>query len=404
MDIRTLLGTVVIVQLCCALGLGVIGRDVKGLGGLRWFESAYLCTALGLGWAFWMASVNVWAQFGARCLVMVAAVLMTQGVAEFVSARANMLPWGAAAWVTCCSLDLVCVLTHREALAPAVFCTFFSVQLILAALVLLSRQDPVERFAVRAAAVLMSGMAVVCLGRAVVSPFRDLPANPFAPDPVRFIGLTFFMLFSAGTAFALIGMVTVRLRQQLEHEARTDALTGMLNRRALEAAMTGVIAGCRARGRALAVIAVDLDHFKRINDAHGHGGGDAVLRAVATALAQGVRDTDLVARVGGEEFMLVLPTRGATETFRVAERLRQGLEAMAVPFGAATLGATASFGVATLDHPGEDWSQLFRRADRWLYAAKQDGRNRTRGEGDPHPAPAAAAPLAGAPRFAPSLG
>lgn len=404
MDIRTLLGVVVIVQACCALGLWAIGWHVRGLRGLRWFQWAYASTALGLGCADWGADNHIWTQVAGRCLVMLAAVLMSQGVAEFVSSQANLLAWGGAFWLLFCALEIPAALTGHSDAGVVLFCTFFAAQLYIAALILHARPTPDEKSIIRSAAVFIAGMASVCLLRAAVVPFRSLPADPFVPDPLRFGGLTVFMVFSAAMAFGFIGVVTVRLRGQMEMQANTDALTGVLNRRAIERLAPGEIAACRARGATLAVVAVDLDRFKAVNDVYGHAAGDAVLCATAQALVQGVRQTDQVARVGGEEFVLVLPTRGPQEAFEVAERLRLKLQGLEIRHGDAALTMTASFGVAALSGFSDNWSQLFRRADRWLYLAKQEGRNRTRGDGDFLPAAPAVAttqPWPAPPRLAP---
>ena len=397
-DIRTLLGAVALVQLACAGGLWVIGRQVHELSGLRWFQWAYTCTALGLGLGYFYIAEWGPALFAVRCVVMAAAVLMTQGVAEYVAASANLLPWGSAFLLLFVAVDGLPAVSAHPHLATSLFCTFFAVQLFTSILVLLSHQDAAERFTTRAAAWMMGGMVLVCLLRAVAGPIRSLPPDPLANDPMRFAGLTVFMVFSAAMAFGFIGMVTMRLQRQLEVEARTDALTGVLNRRALEQVAPGALAACRARGTSLAVLAVDLDRFKWINDAHGHAGGDAVLCAVARALGQSLRDTDLLARVGGEEFVVVLPKRGARLAFEIAERLRTRLEGLQVNYAGQVIPVTASFGVAALSGTEDNWGQVSRRADRWLYLAKQSGRNCTRGEGDPLAAAAEAIPALAAMR------
>ncbi|MGH3183808.1 MAG: GGDEF domain-containing protein, partial [Streptosporangiaceae bacterium] len=123
---------------------------------------------------------------------------------------------------------------------------------------------------------------------------------------------------------------------------------------------------------------------------HGHAAGDAVLAAAARQLQQGLRNTDLVARFGGEEFIAVLPERDAQRAAEIAERLRARMEELRVEFEGRELGVTASFGIAALAG-GDAWSELLRRADHALYEAKRAGRNCLRGEGmavAPAPAPA----------------
>ncbi|RNE90971.1 diguanylate cyclase [Marichromatium sp. AB31] len=148
-------------------------------------------------------------------------------------------------------------------------------------------------------------------------------------------------------------------------QAERDPLTGLLNRRGLDRAMA------RTRGRACeyATVFIDLDHFKRINDELGHDRGDAVLQAVARVLCQHTRKSDLCARWGGEEFLLVLPYSNLRDGERTAEKLRRAIaRESAVP-------TTASLGVS-LGRPGEPLDQTLARADQAVYRAKHSGRNR----------------------------
>jgi diguanylate cyclase (GGDEF)-like protein len=159
----------------------------------------------------------------------------------------------------------------------------------------------------------------------------------------------------------------------------TDPLTGVCNRRRLVEELPLEIERARRTAKPLAVVICDIDHFKRINDGHGHPAGDEVLRAFARLLAGSVRETDWVARYGGEEFVVVLPNADAEGAAGVAGKLRAAVEALAVAADGATIRLTASFGVAAC-RPGRDdevpVDALIERADQALYRAKQNGRNR----------------------------
>jgi diguanylate cyclase (GGDEF)-like protein len=158
--------------------------------------------------------------------------------------------------------------------------------------------------------------------------------------------------------------------------ATTDVLTGLLNRRAfLEWAERELRRAARYRD-AFSCIMLDVDHFKQINDKHGHAAGDSVLGFVGAMLPKAVRSCDVVARWGGEEFVLALPSTPLQGAALVAERARHALEhaAVSIPSGA-HVPVTASFGVAQLQ-PGENIDELIDRADRAMYAAKSGGRNR----------------------------
>ncbi|SDN58501.1 PAS domain S-box-containing protein/diguanylate cyclase (GGDEF) domain-containing protein [Halomonas shengliensis] len=164
-----------------------------------------------------------------------------------------------------------------------------------------------------------------------------------------------------------------RMEQRLEFLARHDELTGLLNRRAGLALLEEEIARSRRYSTPLAIAACDLDHFKRINDRHGHAAGDNVLREAAMRMRRALRQHDHLVRTGGEEFLVILPGISLAEGWQAMERLRLALSA--TPLEAPPLTLTLSAGVAELA-PGEDSDALMERADRALYGAKEAGRNR----------------------------
>jgi two-component system cell cycle response regulator len=171
------------------------------------------------------------------------------------------------------------------------------------------------------------------------------------------------------------------LIEESQRMAATDSLTGLMNRRAFAGAMRGEIARCRRYGQQLSLALLDVDHFKRINDSRGHGGGDRVLAALGKLLQQIVRASDYVARWGGEEFVVAYSSTGGDGSLLAAERLREAIAAMQVTDEAGEpIPVTVSVGVAELG-PAGDLDGLVDRADRAMYASKAGGRNRvTRAE------------------------
>jgi diguanylate cyclase (GGDEF)-like protein len=159
-----------------------------------------------------------------------------------------------------------------------------------------------------------------------------------------------------------------------ETRAATDALTGLPNRRALEDTMRRMLAQADRTGAPLSVLAIDLDHFKRVNDTHGHEHGDAVLAGVGHVLGAAIRASDFVARYGGEELVVLAPDTDAAGALLVAEKLRRAIATIDLPADDGSL--TASFGVAAFPEHGADAETLMRAADRALYDAKQRGRDR----------------------------
>jgi diguanylate cyclase len=157
-------------------------------------------------------------------------------------------------------------------------------------------------------------------------------------------------------------------------EARTDSLTGLPNRRALDDELGRRIAAYRRQGTPLAVLLVDVDRFKSVNDTYGHHIGDQVLKVVADSLRQAVRDCDLLARYGGEEFAVLVAGGTPEEFMSAAERVRQFVEQRPVRCEGIELRTTISCGVAEASG-GEEIASLLRRADEALYASKSGGRN-----------------------------
>jgi diguanylate cyclase (GGDEF)-like protein len=170
----------------------------------------------------------------------------------------------------------------------------------------------------------------------------------------------------------------IRLQREYKRNAMVDALTGLYNRRWLEDALPRFVNRFRRSGEALALLMVDVDHFKRINDEHGHPAGDSVLIAVAHAIRAGLRPTDNVARYGGEEFAVVLPDTAARAALGVAERLRAAVSMTPVrdPAGKLLPNVTISIGGAVLGASCEDSRALVAAADGALYLSKQGGRDR----------------------------
>ena len=164
-----------------------------------------------------------------------------------------------------------------------------------------------------------------------------------------------------------------RLHDELEHQAMTDALTGLPNRRHGYRELERMIAAAGRHRRRLSVAVLDLDHFKRINDRFGHSAGDHVLRETARRLLAAVRCSDLVARWGGEEFLVLLPDGPAPIVSHAAERFRGAIRGAPYTCGGEPLAATASVGWTTWT--GDSADALLDRADRALYDAKAAGRD-----------------------------
>ncbi|MBI3545796.1 MAG: GGDEF domain-containing protein [Gammaproteobacteria bacterium] len=167
-----------------------------------------------------------------------------------------------------------------------------------------------------------------------------------------------------------------RANQNLEKLVATDSLTGAVNRRELMSKAEVELAGATRLQTPLSVLALDLDHFKSVNDRYGHQAGDEVLKAFVKEVTAILRPSDIVGRVGGEEFLVLLPDTHRAAAEIAAERIRRGIEALVISASGNSLPITVSIGVAQFGVDGDTADACFAVADARLYRAKQDGRNR----------------------------
>ena len=255
--------------------------------------------------------------------------------------------------------------------------------------------------AVIVAAMLMIGLATALTGGAK-SPVLMLFALPVATLPARFnargvqagVAMTLvimilssllagardladgphYLIIAAGTMIGLAACCHTLMSAEAEQRTTSvlDPLTGLLNRKALDTHFEEIRRQAHYTGKPVAMVLCDLDHFKAVNDNHGHQRGDAVLRDIAEALRAHLRTFELVYRVGGEEFVILLPGVQPADAEMVAERVRSGIEGAR----AGDLDVTSSVGVAVAFGTAVDFEALYGASDKALYRAKDEGRNR----------------------------
>jgi diguanylate cyclase (GGDEF)-like protein len=178
-------------------------------------------------------------------------------------------------------------------------------------------------------------------------------------------------------AFDDMALALQQRDQELQEQAISDPLTGLYNRRYLSEFLPRELSRSGRNATPVAVMLIDLDHFKRVNDSFGHEAGDIVLRAVGNLLKSNVRGSDIACRYGGEEFALILPETGADSAVRRAEDIRRAIAALQLSHAGKPIGrVTASFGIALFPDQSHDTDDLLRVADVALYAAKAAGRDR----------------------------
>ena len=257
----------------------------------------------------------------------------------------------------------------------------FSVIYFVSARLTFSRQEGIlgELFWITSS--LFSLLGLLMLARAFTVSRVDIGVfDSFSTWPVN----AYTFMLSAVSQFFISGlfvlMLSYKLNQNLESIATMDGLTGILNRRGLEDAAFKMQGICRRINISMAVLLIDIDHFKKINDKHGHLAGDEVLKQlmskISSASQVGLRSSDVFGRYGGEEFCAFLPNTVEADAAIFAERIRANVEAAKFNIGDMVLKVTVSIGVADSVRVGYEFKGLVAAADAALYSAKNNGRNR----------------------------
>ena len=259
----------------------------------------------------------------------------------------------------------------RTALVPL----FASITLFLSATIILRHREftlPAEW----AAALFIFAFGLVQAAAGVIALMQGADGN--AAYESLFMQFSFLTLPAGyvGCALLVIFMMSSDLAEEMQSIADRDQLTGLLNRRGLNEALSKTYALARRRGLAVAVILVDIDKFEAINEEHGHEAGDLALQHFTRLLQVSRRQEDVLARMGGEEFALILPGSSLENAMRIADVLRERVEIAPLGYKGKPLKMTASFGVATLSDSDDSMREVLVRADTALYRSKKGGRNR----------------------------
>lgn len=375
-DLPTLIGAMCMVSFSAGAALLLASHLHLPVKGLRCWAAGYLVNGLGLALTVMRGVLDpAIAIVGGNTLVAGGYLLVWLGARRL--AERPVRPWMVPPPLAVAAVGMVAFLgDDGTALRVAVM------SLLTAALTLLSAWE-FARLARRRSlvATLLAGLFVahgVFYGaRAAIA--LGAAWEP-AAYPLGFLGVPTFIegfVWMILTGFGLIVLTSEVLQAELARQATRDPLTDLFNRRAFTEAAERELARARRHGRMPAFLLVDLDHFKRLNDTHGHDAGDRLLRAFAVSAATDLRRCDVLARFGGEEFVLMLPETDDAGAVRAAERIRIGTEMLAVTATAGEATATVSVGVAVADAARDDaLEEVLRRADRALYAAKAAGRNR----------------------------
>lgn len=364
--------TLAFVAVCLAgfLGLFLIvawlqQRDMRALA---WWGSAYLIGASSI--SLWGAP-NVFKlppEF-AEALIFVACGMIWNGVRLFHGRRLWPIAAfaGAIVWLILCQVPGVSEGSSARiglgAIVVAIYTFFIAHELWRE-----RRKSVYSRTAAIVVPCLHAAIFLMPLGLRAYMPYV------FSTSWQAVLALE-TIIYAVGTAFIVLLMVKDHHVHYYRRVATTDHLTGLCNRGAFLEAARKLQAFQATRGEPVTLLMFDLDHFKSVNDRFGHGVGDSVLRVFAQSVRKSMRGSDIIGRLGGEEFAAIVAEPMDTVT-HIAERIRAGFEIAGATIGANVVGATVSIGAATTYQAGTDIDALILRADAALYQAKHDGRNR----------------------------
>lgn len=380
LDIRTIMVLFAMLALMFAGLLALAKLHAGSIRGVRQWSAANLCIGLGLGFAYFFTAQTPSTKYAVVLgAILIAAGISLQftGIQSFKESRNYRGPAalfvGVAAFQTFW-FEFVHPDLGARSIANSIL---FSIGYAACARALLIRIDPPLRTAYWFTGLSFAVLSAVLLVRAILIAQSDLQAyGLYVNTPLNPVSFLIGCLVQLCITFGFLLMLNYQLIADIQKIASRDMLTGAFNRRRLEEEAARLQARCGRTGDMLAIMMIDVDHFKSINDSFGHQAGDEVLRRL-TAIAQAsIRADDYFARYGGEEFCILLPSTSEMEAWGLAERLRKIYASTTMKISGENLISTISIGVADSTLAGLEFKALVSAADRALYRAKQEGRNK----------------------------
>lgn len=367
--------TVLVVFLECGI-LTALWMIHRGMPGLALWAAGTLAISFGVLGIYLRGSLPPSVSIIFVNLVIHAGLILTWLGIEAFFQRPLPYRWGLA--ILALSAAGLLYFTFINTAAPPRIVFLMCISAMLAALragSLLRDLRPATRFSQILASIPLICQGLFSLALAVAA--WRLPPSGQAITQVSISGWIFLipMLLSIAVVFTAVLLVNQTIAARLQEAARQDPLTGALTRRALEEAGEIEVVRSRRHGSALSMLLLDIDHFKLINDKHGHPVGDVVLRQFSERVRQCLRREDMFGRIGGEEFCALLPSTPVEGAVNLAERIRGAIADLRIDAGDEMLSIEVSIGVAAFGTHGVDWSDVTRHADAALYAAKRAGRN-----------------------------
>jgi diguanylate cyclase (GGDEF)-like protein len=380
LDIRTIMVICSMLTLLFAGLLALASLHVEAMRGVKHWATANLCISLGLSAAFFYTQtslVNEWAIIASALLIATGTSLQLSGIQAFKQQQSN---WRLVLIIVAIALvqNVYFVLVYPDIINRAVAnSVLFALVYSACARALLIKIEPPLSRAYWFTGLSFALLVVIMLSRAIaiwLSPVENF--DLYTKSPIN--QLTFFLacMVQLCVTFGFLLMLNYRLISDLKKISSLDGLTGALNRRSLEDEASRLKASCMRKAETLAIMMIDIDSFKSVNDSYGHPVGDAVLCRLVEVAHSSIRSDDYLARYGGDEFCMLLRSTNEDEAWRLAERLRQTYSELILNAGNEQVSFTVSIGVADSVAVGLEFSALVSAADQALYRAKQSGRNR----------------------------
>jgi len=358
-------------QATFALTLTLLAWSDRRSRGMAWLAGACgLQLFASISRSMWAVGSNSLNEAAGSCLLILLFFFVYMGLRWFVVRRKLRSISGPL----CVSLSMVVVLAinpFNSALALAVARVAALVIMGKTVEMLLNTRFRALRSNARLSATFLIGVLSVLAFRLPID-LHLLNVSPMVMNLIKtstMISVTFLL-------FSFVGIFVAESKRRLHDETRIDSLTGLRNRRAMEEVALHEVGVSLSSGRSLAMLMMDVDHFKRLNDTWGHGLGDRALRAIGGVLLTVTGADDRVMRMGGEEFAVLLPGYDMASAARVAERLRATVEGLRLNENDEIASFTISIGVGVWREGERGWTDMLRRADVALYRAKREGRNR----------------------------
>jgi diguanylate cyclase len=378
LDPRTMMVMMSALSLLFSGLLTLVGLHAGNIRGVRQWAIGSLCIGLGLAFSYSQLGppANPWPLVFGATLAIAGTCFQFNGIQVFNTGRCNQsIPWLLAGlaffqsyWFVFLHPDI-----HSRAIANSLL--FFFINAACARALFIPIEQPLRTaywvtgasFAILATMFLLRAGAIYRYPPNTYGLYAQIPLNPVS----FFIG----SMAQMSIVFGFVLMLNYRLAADHHKLASTDALTGVMNRRSLQQEANRLLAHCSRTGESIAVMMIDVDHFKSINDRYGHLVGDEVLRHLTAIAQKSIRVSDYLARFGGEEFCVLLPGSLEKDAWILANRLRHAFASTPCAFGDEDLSSTISIGIADSSHAGLEFASLILAADKAMYSAKQNGRN-----------------------------